>query len=66
MRSGQSGFFTTRLKYALIALALIAFTGTSASAQEKNQEKNKGEKRGYVVSINEVRVETARQSVPII
>ncbi len=66
MISGQSNFFTTRLKYALIALALVAFSGASASAQEKAQEKNGGEKRGSAVSVDEVRVETARQSVPII
>ncbi|MCK5166332.1 MAG: hypothetical protein KAQ66_03405, partial [Rhodospirillaceae bacterium] len=67
-QSGQSGFFNTRAKFTLFAILLSAFAvlATGASAQEKNQDKNKDEKQGASVSVDEVRMETARQSVPII
>lgn len=64
MISGRTGFFHNYPKYALILLALISFAVFTASAFA--QENNKDEKQGASVSIDEVRTETARQSVPII
>ncbi len=68
MKYGKSGFFNARAKFILFTLLLSTFAvlATSASAQEKNQDKNKDEKRGASVSVDDVRMETARQSVPII
>ena len=67
-QSGQSGFFSTCAKITLFALLLSTFAvlATATSAQEKNQDETKDEELGSTVSVDEVRVETARQSVPII